>query len=66
MSKKRISSSDAGRALGACKPPVARTCTVCSKVYTTIDPGRSLYCGNTCKCKAARHRRALRAGAAHG
>lgn len=59
MSKnqKTISSSEAGRALTACKKKVSLRCSICLHKFLTTDPKRSLYCGNSCKVRAYRKRK---------
>lgn len=45
----------AGRALRTLTAPVIRMCAVCGQAFETR--GRGLYCGNTCKTRAARARK---------
>lgn len=54
---KTISSSEAARALVAAKKKVQLRCSICLHRFTTTDPKRSLYCGNSCKVRAYRKRR---------
>jgi hypothetical protein len=57
---KTISSTEAARALAAAKKRVDLRCSICLHRFTTTDPKRSLYCGNTCKVRAYRARREAR------
>lgn len=54
---KTISGTDAGRALAAAKKSVTLRCSVCLRKFSTVDPKRALYCGNSCKVRAYRARR---------
>lgn len=49
--------SRAAAALNKHKPQTEATCEVCGSTFTTVDPARARYCGNTCKCRAYRERR---------
>lgn len=54
---KTISSSDAARALASAKKHVTLRCSICLRKFSTVDPKRALYCGNSCKVRAYRARK---------
>ena len=54
--KKKYTSSELGKALGALRPIQTHSCIRCGKVFTAIDI-KAKYCGVSCRSSAFRERR---------